>query len=94
MLVIDPLKDELLTIVEASKRLASRPCAMSVFRWLKSGRLAGIKVGSKWYTTPAALTAFVAGCNTTTTSGTPPASPAQRERRNAKAKAALAALGL
>ena len=85
MTTIDPLKDELLTIAEAAKRLASRPCTMSVFRWLKSGKLAGIKIGAKWFTTPAALEEFVRGCNPTSATGTPPPSPAALKRRASKA---------
>ena len=92
--MIDALNDKLLTLAEAAKRLPSRPCVMSVFRWLKSGRLAGVKVGARWYTTEAALTDFIAGCNSRPPQGTPPASPAERNRRVAKAKKELQKMGL
>ena len=92
--MIDALNDKLLTLAEAAKRLPSRPCVMSVFRWLKKGRLAGVKVGARWYTTEGALTDFIANCNTAAPQGTPPATAKQRQARVTKAKKELAKMGL
>ena len=57
------MADQLISTTIAAELIDVDPC--TVRRWLRSGRLAGIKVGNAYRTTPAALAGMVADAKQT-----------------------------
>lgn len=57
-----PPPESLLTLAEASRVLPGHPCIPTIWRWCAKGcrgiRLKAIRLGRRWYISPAALQEF------------------------------------
>ena len=95
-MTIDPEREELITLAEASRCIPNRPDVRTVWRWIERGCrgvvLDSIRIGGRRYTSAEAIERFLSALNATDGDDAPKV--VGRANRIKRAKAELAEQGV